>query len=788
MRFLPRLARRSRALAALVGRLLLSVLALSSVVTMVDEAHAEPSTQRAVLELELNGTRHGDVIVLLSKDDVMVPYRSLREAGVVRMLSRTVRYQGVDYYSLRRSDPPLQYRVNEQDLVLEVLAPPHALASATLDLSEPAPPGMWQSDEPSAFLTYAPSLSDFSLLRVFVEGGATAGPWRVTSSGSYELHERPVRLMTQAAYADRRNVRELIVGDTYVSTGPLGGATLLGGIGIFRNFELDPYLVRIPRLGYRGSVMAPSTVDVYVNDVLVRRASVAPGEFDLRGVAPASGAGNVRYVIRDPLARQSDVVVDYYASSGVLSPGLTEYSYAAGFQRRRYGQDGFDYGAPLLLGRFRVGLTPQLTTGFRAEASRTRVSGGTQLTFAGSHGEVELGSAVSISRDDVLSRGSAGLLGYYYQRGAVSLRAVLKGTSPRYSTASLDPEDDRDLVEQSAAVSISLGRRTTLSTLLGLAISRDAGQHARSSITLNRQLSSGVYLQVIGARDDRAQGVSDYQAFATLSVQLPDNHTVSLSGVGSTARSELTASVSRPMMGRTGIGYQASATLAEAPRMTASLQGQNRYLRADASYFYDGQGTQHTRLDASGTLVWVKDGGLFHSRPIPQSFALVEVPRTPGATVYLNNQPMGRTNGHGQLLLPDLQSYYGNRLRVDASELPNDLEVDEGELVVAPPPHGGVRLVFESRRLRAVRGRLDPVGLPLESVRYGELTLRARGQVFTSPIGARGEFELDAVPSGVWPAEARGEEGYCELLIPIPVEGKPIERLGAVRCTAQEAR
>lgn len=752
---------------------------------MVDEAHAEPSTQRAVLELELNGTRHGDVIVLLSKDDVLVPEGKLRQAGVIRLLSRTVRYQGVEYYSLRRSDPPLRYTVNERDLVLQVIAPPHALASATLDLSEPAPSGMWQSDEPSAFLTYAPSLSDFSLFRVFTEGGVTAGPWRTTSSASYQLQESPVRLMTQAAYADRRNVREVIVGDSYVSTGPLGGTVLLGGIGVFRNFELDPYLVRIPRLGYRGSVLAPSTVDVYVNDVLVRRASIAPGEFDLRGVAPQSGAGNVRYVVRDPLARQSDVVVDYYASSGVLAPGLTEYSYAAGFERRRFGVNNFDYGQPLLMGRFRVGLTPSLTSGFRGEASRTRLSGGSHVTFAGRHGELEIGTAVSVSRQGTLSRGSAGLLGYYYQRGRVSLRAVLKGTSPRYATSSLDPEDDRDLLEQSTGVSFSVGRKTTVSALLGLAIARDAGQHARTSLTFNRQLGSGTYLQVIGARDDRPQGMSEYQAFATFSVQLPDNHTASLSGFATPARSELTASINRPMMGRTGVGYQASATLAESPRVTANAQGQNKYLRASASYFYDGLGKQHTLLDASGTLVWVKDGGLFHSRPIAQSFALVEVPRTSGATVYFNNQPIGKTNGAGQLLVPDLQSYYGNRLRVDASELPNDLDVDEGEIVVAPPPHGGMRLVFESRRLRAVRGRLSPVGLSLESVRYGELTLRARGQVFTSPIGAQGEFEFDGVPSGVWPAEARGESGYCELQIPIPVEGKPIERLGALPCTAQ---
>jgi outer membrane usher protein len=763
---------------------LVPLLVPSLVLTMVEQAGAQPRPQRAVLELELNGTRHGDVIVLFSGDDVFVPEDALRGAGLTRGRGRRVRYEGVDYRSLRGSEPPLRFTVNERDLVLEIVAPPHALTHATLDLSEPAPPGMWKSDEPSAFLTYAPSWTDFSLFRLFAEGGATVGPFRVTSSASYAQGEPPVRLMSQAAYADRKHVRELVLGDTYASSGPLGGTVLLGGVGIFRNFELDPYFVRIPRLGYRGSVMAPSTVDVYVNDVLVRRASIAPGEFDLQGIAPASGAGNVRYVVRDPLARQSDVVVDYYASSGVLAPGLTEYTYAAGFERQRYGVSSADYGEPLLLGRFRVGLTSRLTGGLRGEASRTRVSGGTQVTFAGSHGELELGSAVSVSRRDSLARGSAGLVGYYYQRGSIALRAVLKATSARYSTASLDPEDDRDLVEQSTAVSVSIGRRTTVSTLLGFALSRDAGQRARSSITINRQLGSSAYLQVIGARDDRAQGISDYQAFATLSVQLPDHHTASLTG-SLTRTSELTASVSRPMMGRTGVGYQASGTLAESPRATASFQGQNRYLRADASYFYDSWGKHHSRLDASGTLLWVPDGGVFVSRPVPQSFALVEVPQTPGATVYLNNQPIGRTDDSGRLLIPDLQSYYGNRLRVDSAELPSDVEVDEGEVVVAPPPHGGVRLAFASRRLHAVRGRLQPVGLPLEALRYGELTLRARGEVFTSPIGARGEFELDRVPSGVWPAEARGEGGKCVLHVPIPVDGRPIEQLGALSCAAE---
>jgi outer membrane usher protein len=773
------LARLARALVGLLLGLLLS--------TAARGARAEPS-ERAVLELEVNGTRHGDVIVLMSSNDVLVPLPALERAGIVKLRSAPVRYLGIDYVSLRRSDPHLAFRVNELDLVLEITAPPHALASATLDLSEPAPPGIWHADEPSAFLTYAPSVVDFSTFRAFAEAGFSSGPFRATSSASYQVAQQPVRLMSQLALADREQVRELTVGDSYVSTGPLGGSVLLGGFGVFRNFELDPYFVRIPRLGYRGSVMAPSTVDVYVNNVLVRRAAIAPGEFDLKGVAPASGAGNVRYVVRDPLSRQSDVVLDYYAASSALAPGLSEYSYAAGFQRQRYGIASFDYGQPLILGRYRIGVTPHLTSGFRAELGRSRLSGGSQITLSGSAGELELATAVSLDRSQrQLSRGAAGLVGYYYQTGRVSLRAVVKSTSPRYTTSSLDPIDDRDLFEQSTSASFSLSQKTSGAVQLGFADSRDAGEHVRMSCALNQQLSAEMFGQLIASRDRQTRGRDDYEVFATLSFILPADHTASLSSSASSRRVEATASLSRPIIGKTGLGYQGSATLSSrASHGSASMQQQNRYFRADASFFHDGR-QLHTLLDGSGSVVWLNGAGTFLTRPIYDSFAVVEVPQTKGATVYLNNQAVGQTDEDGIVLVPDLQAYYGNRLRVDSSDLPNDVQVDDGEVLVAPVPHGGVHVSFASRRLRAVRGRIAPQGLELEKLRYGELSVRARGQVFTSPVGHGGEFELEGVPSGEWPAEVRSDDGYCTLSVIVPVAGKAIENLGRVPCRALES-
>ncbi len=126
-------------------------------------------------------------------------------------------------------------------------------------------------------------------------------------------------------FDDRANLRSATLGDAYVSAGPLGGSLLLGGISLARNYALDPYLVKIPRLAFAGSAMAPSTLDVYVNDVLVRRLPIEAGDFQLTNISPITGAGTTRYVLRDAFGREQRLESSYYASAGVLARGLSEF-------------------------------------------------------------------------------------------------------------------------------------------------------------------------------------------------------------------------------------------------------------------------------------------------------------------------------------------------------------------------------------------------------------------------------------------------------------------------------
>ena len=63
-------------------------------------------------------------------------------------------------------------------------------------------------------------------------------------------------------------------GDAIVSDSSLGGSAILAGLSVSRDYSLDPYFVRGPMPRTQGFALTPSTVDVYVNGVLVRQEQV----------------------------------------------------------------------------------------------------------------------------------------------------------------------------------------------------------------------------------------------------------------------------------------------------------------------------------------------------------------------------------------------------------------------------------------------------------------------------------------------------------------------------------
>jgi outer membrane usher protein len=216
-------------------------------------------------------------------------------------------------------------------------------------------------------------------------------------------------------------------------------------------------------------------------------------------------------------------------------------------------------------------------------------------------------------------------------------------------------------------------------------------------------------------------------------------------------------------------------------RFLSTVQAQGPYGRYEASY--QRFGTQNAAsASVSGAMVLVGDRVLF-SRAVQDSYALLRVPGVEGVHGYVNNMDVGTTDSHGDLLIPNMLPYYGNRLSIRDSDVPIDYEIGKTEQLVASPYRGGALVQFDVHRIQTVTGVVEVAGKGAPA--YGELQLQSPGKSLGSPVGGDGRFYLEGVPAGRHVARVEFKDGACNFSLVVPEGGAQTLDLGKVSCALE---
>lgn len=778
---------------------------------------AEPAP--AILSLSLNGAARGEVYVYLDGDDVLVRTDDLRAAGLGALLGRRRLLDGDEYVSLASMDPPVRARLDEREMTLGLEVDPKELPLTRLDLGESvAPADMILGEDTSLFFNYAANwtIADGrDGYDGYFESGLSSGPWLLYSSAMANRSAQ-ARGLSNLTYDDRDRLRRFVVGDTVAAGDSLGGSALFGGVQLARSFELDPYRVFRPTLGQTGVATMPSTAEIYVNGVLVRRAELPPGPFSATDLPATTGAGDTRVVVRDALGREQTYESSYYLPANLLTPGLSEYSYTLGFRRLDLGEESWSYGAAALIAQHRLGLTSWFTGGLRLEAGRHLVSGGPSVTLGLPVGELTLAAAGS--RQDDRSGGAASI-SYGYDGRRVNLGVLGRALTDEYATASLAAEDDRTSLELGVSLGVPVARRVIVTVQAQHFERRDRGEDNRLAVTSSINLARTWQLSVSASATRDAMEVVRLGAFAGLTMVIDQQTTATASqrverGVGARGLGDAPAptdpsdpsgpsaptdprlardtsaesaiEVQRTLPAATGYGYRLRGLLAEGGRSQgeATVDAQGERGRATASVMWDGERTTG-RVGVAGGVV-VIGGRVKATRPVQRGYALIRVPGAAGVRGYLDNQLVGRTDARGDLVVPNLLPYYANRLSIDDSDLPMDTMATTGEQRVASRNRGGVVVRFVAERMQAVRGSVV-IDDGRTSAAWGELhVVTGPGKREVSPIGGQGQFELANLPPGRHRAELEYAGGTCTVALDVPARGQPIEELGALPCMQPE--
>jgi outer membrane usher protein len=703
-------------------------------------------TSRAPVRVFLNDQDLGVVIVLLEGDRVWMPVETLSAAGI-RIANDGLRVdRGAPHVPLDALPSDVTATFDPENITVRIVASTRAFGARTIDARHHAGTRAGPlARASSAFINYSAFRNDLGTtvageLGVGVKGAffsATAikSPGARTTVG-------PVRLTLD----DARRLNRWVAGDQFVPA-PRAGSVPLVGVSFSRAFEIDPYFVPLPALEVTASTAVPASVDVYINDQLVRRERVDAGTFTIEGLTPIVGEGQTRVVVRDALGREREYGQTFYQPAELLADGVQAFSYAAGQRRDR--PTGLPAGPWLASATHRVGVSDSVTIGGHASATPKVVSGGPQVALRLPRGELELGVSVSAAKRGVAPTtpgkpGGAALVGYNYRSAGFSAGGFVELTSRDFADASPVTPGQPRRSEAGVFAGGSLGSRVSVTGSYGARRNWNEPLEQRGtvngSVRLSNRLSASVSVGV--ARGPRSTG---RQVAVGLTLAAPRNNTVTMNASRSGDREPIvSAGVQRSLPLSEGYGYRLQVQEGAVRAVSGAVQAQTRVGRIDATT--DSFGDVHQSSIGVAGAIAMAGGGVHFTRTIDDAFAVIQVPGQGKVRAYVDGQLVGRTNRRGNLVVPHLLSYHDNRITIAHDDLSLDTNLDVAEQVVSPGLRNGPTVRFAASRTQRIMGRARRITAsgatePLA----GDLFL-AQGAV--SPLGRDGQFYFENLRAG----------------------------------------
>jgi outer membrane usher protein len=559
-----------------------------------------------------------------------------------------------------------------------------------------------------------------------------------------------VRLMSSYQTDFPESMKTLKLGDSVNTTGAWGLGVLFGGLQYGTNFAVRPEFIAQSMPGVGGDAVLPSTVDVYVNNVLRSRQNVEAGPFSIQNLPLVSGQGEMQVVVRDLLGREQVITQPFMVSPGLLREGLVQESYAFGAVRRNYGLQSNDYGDPFASLTLRKGMSGQWTSEVRAEAQRKIGTVGITNTVQMPRWRsvLEASFAASTGAQD----GGLFSLLYSYSGNKIewSTRATVTSAGFRQLGTNLDNLPSRLATLQAV---VPLGTGTFIANYL-YRQSQTSEQVKVLNLSFSQRLTPRAFV-TFSVLNTNVQ--PDVSVLASMTVYLDRTH--STSARVNHEQGADTAYVDFAQTADTGNGETLSYRLATTQGPGHTLQdaavSSEHSFGSWGSEAVQQNGAMSERLWASGGAASLGNG-IYFSRGIAQSFAIVQVGQTADVPVYLENQLVARTRKDGTALLGNLRAYQDNRVSVDALSVPLDSSVGATSQVVRPRLLGGVPIDFAVHPVIATTLTVQQSdGTPLPAW----TDVRVQGTADSFVVGRRGEVYVEFPAAGRYRLTARPEGG-----------------------------
>ncbi len=629
-------------------------------------------------------------------------------------------------------------------MTLQLSVPQAAMSSNGRDYIDPS---RWDDGVPVLFTDYAFSGSQNENSEhnttenqyLNLRTGANLGGWRLRNYSTWSKSDTDNQWDTINTFLqhDIDVLKAQFTAGESNSRGEVFDSMQYRGVNLSSDEEMLPYSQRGYAPVIRGIASSNAEVSVRQNGYLIYQQNVAPGAFEINDLYSTTNSGDLEVTVKEADGTEHHFTQPYSSIAVMQRPGHFKYEFTAG----RYRADsGSDQNEPdFLQGSLIYGLNNRLT-GF----------GG--LTLSKDYNAVNTGVGValgllgSLSADVTLARAKldddsehTGRSWRFLYTGKIdSTNTNFTLGSYRYSSRGyysfadanqkIDGHEDDLLFQYNKRSRIQASMSQTIS---GISLYLNGYQQDYwGTSKKERSLSAGfntvyagisyhlayTYSKTNGEDDDRMVSFGFSLPLARLLPHAWSSYNISNTRGGYTRQN---LGVNGTLLDDERLSYSLQQSHSNHDgEDTSSVYGSYRsqYANLNAGYYTSTDDSQQLSYGISGGIV-AHPHGLTLAQPLGSQFAIVNA--NDAAGVRFQNQQGIQTDWQGNAIIPSLTPYQENRIRIDTSSLPEDVDSGDTTATVIPSRNAAVMANFDAHvgyRLLITLTRPDGQHVPFGAI------------------------------------------------------------------------
>ena len=744
------------------------------------------------MEVTINGAKSGTWLFLERSDSLYVQQDAFEEWRIIVSAdTKPIEFKGQKYLPLSAALGS-KFKIDLTNLAVDLTFSPKSFTETTFARDTPDKPTI-SPVLSSVFLNYdinysrsypraANAVEDLSALTelgLSSELGVltnSASLRNLTNDNTVGKKSEFIRLETTFTRDFPELNRTLWLGDTSTRSGMLGRNVYFGGVRFGTNFSLTPGYVSQPLPIITGLSAAPSTVELYINDVLRQTSKVPTGPFSINNFPILTGSGDARVVVRDLLGRETVFEQSFFSNGMLLATGLSDWSVEAGNIRQDLGTASGHYGPQFISGLWRNGLNQSITL-----EGRLAMTSKLDLFEVGAVAAIPFNAlgrfALAGSHENSLGNGQQWLFSLERQNLRFGTYFEAQGATRNFRDLGQDQTVSPIQLQLAGNINYTSERLGTFS--LGFAKIRQYNSPSVTTLSGNYSIRVGKSSSfILNASEAKTNNISNQSIGFNFVVSLDNNRLASAYANSSGKNNDFYAIYTQNpgqdnhLGWRTLVGQQQNKS-----REEAGVYYNGRYgnLSSDVSTTPDQTAM---RIGANGGVI-ATEGHVFATQRLTNSFALAEVKDYNDIGVGLGSNMITKTNAKGIALIPNLSPYQKNSIRLSVQDLQISAEIDSIELDVVPAWRSGVKLNFPVRSGRGalLKIKLDDGGpapsgatVQIESDKQ-EFYVARRGEAFVTGLQSTNHLLLN------W------KQQQCKFDVTLPPESPDeIPRLGPLLC------